>query len=95
VDRKARAYPESCGLLVTGPALGGAPPMQALVDVKPVRAFPRLRPGDRCAFSFKNTLKREPDYVLVVWFTDDAGFRWQLDEYLHLVPAGDESEYLP
>jgi hypothetical protein len=28
-----------------------------------------------------------------MWFTDDAGFRWQLDEYLHLVEAGDNDEY--
>jgi hypothetical protein len=21
---------------------------------------------------------------VVAWFTDDAGFRWQLDEHLHL-----------
>lgn len=44
---------------------------------------------------------RDPDQVLVAWFTDDAGFRWQLDGYLHLVnivqerdrQAADESTY--
>ena len=38
---------------------------------------------------------RNPDQVLVTWFTDDAGFRWQLDEYLHLVQSDDETTYLP
>ena len=37
---------------------------------------------------------RNPDRVLVAWFTDDAGFRWRLDEYQHLVQSGDETTYL-
>jgi hypothetical protein len=69
--------------------------IDAFLDVKPVPTFPRLRPGGRCAFGFKEGLKHEPDHVLVAWFTDDAGFRWQLDEYQHLVQVndGDELEY--
>jgi hypothetical protein len=31
---------------------------------------------------------------VVAWFTDDAGVRWQLDEYLHLVQVGDNDEYM-
>jgi len=38
---------------------------------------------------------RNPDRVLVAWFTDDAGFRWRLDEYQHLVQSRDETTYLP
>jgi hypothetical protein len=34
-----------------------------------------------------------PDEIAVAWFTDDAGYRWQLDEFQHLVQASDESEY--
>jgi hypothetical protein len=59
---------------------------------QPVSRWEKLRPGDRCSFRFAGHMP-EPDEVLVVWFTDDAGFRWQLDEYLHLVRSDDESEY--
>src|SRR5260370_24582054 len=38
---------------------------------------------------------RDLDQVLVAWFTDDAGFRSQLDEYQHLVQSDDETTYLP
>jgi hypothetical protein len=34
-----------------------------------------------------------PADILVVWFTDDAGFRWQLDDYLHLARADSNDEY--
>jgi hypothetical protein len=53
-----------------------------------------LRPESACTFAFEG-LPQAPDEALVAWFTDDAGFRWQLDEFLHLVPAGDDDEYLP
>jgi hypothetical protein len=36
--------------------------------------------------------------LFVVWFTEDAGFKWQLDEYLHLAQVpddDDQSEYRP
>lgn len=93
VDRKTLASPRECGILAGGPDLGGRQ-IDAFIDVKPVSRLARLRPGSRCAFTFEKGLKIEPDFVLVAWFTDDAGFRWQLDEDLRLVPAGDESEYL-
>jgi len=32
---------------------------------------------------------------VVAWFTDDDGFRWQLDEDQHFVQSDDESQYLP
>jgi hypothetical protein len=65
----------------------------ALLETKPVSRIETLRPHARCSFIFKD-LEPEPDHVLAAWFTDDAGFRWQLDEYMHLRPAGDENEYL-
>ena len=36
-----------------------------------------------------------PGHTVVAWFTDDAGFRWQLDEYQHLVEAADGDVYKP
>jgi hypothetical protein len=36
-----------------------------------------------------------PGHTVVAWFTDDAGFRWQMDEYMHLVQADDETRHLP
>jgi hypothetical protein len=63
-------------------------------DMKPLQVFGLLRPQSGCIFVFAN-VAREPDQVVVAWFTDDAGFRWQLDEYRHLVPAAEEDEYLP
>jgi hypothetical protein len=97
VDRKSLAFPEQCGILVdTGVPMANGRSVESLIDVKPVRALARLRAGGRCQFLFKEGLKCEPDYVLVAWFTDDAGFRWQLDEYQHLVQVDDggELEYL-
>lgn len=65
-----------------------------LTSTKPVSRIETLRAPGRCSFIFKD-LKPEHDHVTVAWFTDDAGFRWQLDEYQHLVRSDDESEYLP
>jgi hypothetical protein len=64
------------------------------LGIEPVSRFETLRPGARCSFHFEGH-EPEPDHVLVVWFTDDAGFRWQLDQYLHLVQSGDEDQYVP
>jgi len=66
-----------------------------LAQPKSVRTIETIRPGARGLFVFKNATAVEEDDVLVAWFTDDAGFRWQLDEYLHLVTAGDGTVYLP
>ena len=61
-------------------------------DLKPLQVFktstPRMRP---CASSQGDHY--EPDQVLAAWFTDDAGYRWQLDEYLHLVQVDDDEEH--
>jgi hypothetical protein len=92
--RHALASPEKCGLVVSFTLPSGRQ-TNNLTESKPVSRFERLRPGTRSVFTFKEGLNREEDFALVAWFTDDAGFRWQLDEYLHLVSAGDESEYLP
>jgi hypothetical protein len=82
VDRHLLATADACGEVDRGP---GGQGWIFLPDAKPVPTFETLRPGARCGFTFTD-LPREPDQVLVAWFTDDDGFRWQLDQYLHLVP---------
>jgi hypothetical protein len=52
-----------------------------------------LAAGSTAGFKFPE-LQESPDQIVVVWFTDDAGSRWQLDQDGHLVPAGDGTEYL-
>ena len=93
--RKAVAYPEKSGLIVPDPDLPPTAPPKTWVYVTTDRTFPRLRPGDRCGFSFKNYPRRGgPDVVFVAWFTDDAGFKWQLDEYLHLAQVPDDDDQI-
>lgn len=93
VDRHALAIADACGLVDEGPGGRG---WLFLPGAKRVSSFGTLRPGNRCGFGFSfEDLESEPDQVVVAWFTDDAGFRWQLDQYLHLVQSDDESEYLP
>jgi hypothetical protein len=41
-----------------------------------------LRPRASCGFIFEGLATAE-DHVTVVWFTDDAGLRWQLDGNMH------------
>jgi hypothetical protein len=53
-----------------------------------------LRPRSIRAFLF-DPLARDADHIVVAWFTDDAGNRWQLDEDMHLAQRDDESEYRP
>lgn len=89
LDRHVLVAPDGCGEVVQF-----SDGNNFLIETKPVSRFETLRPGARCGFVFKD-LNPEPDQVLVAWFTDDAGFRWQLDQYLHLVRSDDESEYLP
>lgn len=93
VDRALLKLPDECGLIAF---MQETPLSGAMVDTKPLQEFAVLSPKAGCGFAFKG-LPREPDQVFVAWFTDDAGNRWQLDEYLHLVKAndGDESEYKP
>jgi hypothetical protein len=52
-----------------------------------------LKPGQSGAFSYPGLLREETE-ILVVWFTDDAKFRWQLDELQHLTDAKG-NEYKP
>lgn len=85
------AVPDNAGVLVGVPVPGTA---YQFADSKPGAEWDRLRPGDRCGFTFPG-LQRDPDQILVAWFTDDAGFRWQLDEYLRLVRAAADDEYVP
>jgi hypothetical protein len=91
VDRHSLATADGCGVVDRGP---GGQGWIFLPGAKPVSRFGTLRPKLRCGFSFKD-LANDPDQVLVAWFTDDAGIRWQLDQYLHLVQSDDENEYVP
>jgi hypothetical protein len=69
------------------------------VQMRPIEVAPEeqsgsrygtLRPGKQCRFTFDG-LSADPAHIVVAWFTDDAGFRWQLDEFLHLAETtGDE-----
>lgn len=89
VDRRSLRSPIMSGSVVPG-VLSGV--WDLTPDAQAVSRVEVIRPGSRCGFAFDG-LSRQSDQVLVTWFTDDAGFRWQLDEYLHLVQADDESEY--
>jgi hypothetical protein len=91
VDQKVLKLPESCGEL---PEVNDEIADFLLDPTKPLPEFAILRPEAGCGFLF-GQLTVAPDEVLVAWFTDDADFRWQLDEYLHLAQAddGEEHEY--
>ena len=91
IDRHSLATADGCGVVDLGP---GGQGWIFLPGAKPVSRFGTLRPSLRCGFSFKD-LPDDPNQVLVAWFTDDAGIRWQLDQYLHLVQSDDENEYVP
>lgn len=45
--------------------------------------------------AFSASTPRTADVLAVVWFTDDAGLRWQLDEDMHLVRAAEGDEFVP
>jgi streptogramin lyase len=54
-----------------------------------------LQPKKACWFTFKvafdgaDSRGVNPDQCLIVWFTDDAGYRWQLDQFMHLAETDD------
>ena len=57
----------------------GRPRLEVLVRVQasvPVRYAPARA---TCGFTFDG-LRGAPDEALLAWFTDNDGFRWQLDE---------------
>jgi hypothetical protein len=89
VDRHSLAIPDACGELLSD---GHA--WRFRDDAKPVSRFETLRPDATCGFTFDG-LSGTPDEALVSWYTDNDGFRWQLDEYQHLVDSDDENEYMP
>jgi hypothetical protein len=89
VDRHSLAIPDACGeLLWDGHAWRDGD------DTKAVSRYQMLLPGATCGLTFDRLLGT-PDEALVSWFTDDDGFRWQLDQYHHLTESEDESVYLP
>ena len=87
-DRHSLASPTGCGVVEQV-----APAWLFQEEPKLLRRLENLLPSSRGGFAFPG-LQWEPDQIVVAWFTDDAGFRWQLDENLHLVLADDETEYL-
>jgi hypothetical protein len=89
--RHGVATAQACGEVVPG---AGGQGWMFLPGAEKTSRLERLRPGSRGGFSF-DVAGSEPDRVLVVWFTDNDGFRWQLDEYQHFVQSDDESQYLP
>jgi hypothetical protein len=93
IDGSIRALPDRCGLVIAVP-LPAERSMSIIEDSQALGQWERLRAAGRCSFTFESILHREPGQLLVAWFTDDAGFRWQLDEYSHLVQASDKDEYL-
>jgi hypothetical protein len=90
-DRHTLVTADACGLVDPGP---GGQGWIFLPGAKHVSSFGTLRPGSCSGFSFTD-LDSEPDQALVMWFTDDAGHRWQLDQYLHLVKSDAEDQYVP
>jgi hypothetical protein len=88
VDKQVLKLAGESGSLIPAPVGSG---WQA-VDTKRYSRVEMLRPEAACGFWFDG-LTEEKDQLFVAWFTDDAGFRWQLDEYLHLVQAGNDDEY--
>lgn len=89
IDRHSLATPTACGELTWD---GHA--WRFLSESKPVSRFDTLRPEATCGFTFDG-LRGTPDEALLAWFTDDDGFRWQLDEYQHLAESDDENEWVP
>jgi hypothetical protein len=63
---------------------------------RPGSRYPTLLPASKCRFAFELTLDRlelpgdDPLLFLVVWFTDDEGFRWHLDQFQHLAETEGE-----
>jgi len=49
-----------------------------------------IAPQERAVFYFEQPNRNDGE-IFIALFTDDAGFRWQLDEHQHLVETqGDE-----
>jgi hypothetical protein len=92
--RQVVAEPDKAGSAINQPVAPAplSPRQLQVLQWEPVTRWDTLRPAAICAFLFEGTSAQ--DLVFIAWFTDDAGFRWQLDEYLHLVPAGDGDEYV-
>ena len=86
-DGTVIAVPDMRGesFVTTGTFAGAVQPrtLEIAPDEQPGERYLNLLPGRHCRFTFDG-LHVDPDHIVVAWFTDDAGFRWQLDEHLHL-----------
>jgi len=87
------AKTESCGQFFTSTGNFGAAvqarTMEVMLDERAVSRYGTLPPGSPCKFTFAATDGND-DHIVVAWFTDDAGFRWQLDEFQHLAETKDD-----
>jgi hypothetical protein len=90
IDRHTLRLAKKSGDLIPFELVGGPMPMP---DTKDYDRVTVVRGGSSCGFTFEID-RWDPDMVLVIWFTDDEGHRWQLDQYGHLVESPDESEYV-
>jgi hypothetical protein len=86
-DGTVIAVPDMRGesFVTTGTFAGAVQPrtLEIAPDEQPGERYLNLLPGKHCRFTFDG-LHADPDHIVVAWFTDDAGFRWQLDEHRHL-----------
>jgi len=90
-DGRIVAVPDRSGSVVAGVHQGT---LRMGPDAEEVTQVDVLRPQRRCGFAF-DSVADDQDHVFVAWFTDDAGFRWQLDQNMHLVEADDGDVYKP
>ena len=60
--------------------------IELALDEEPALRYKTLRPGKRCRFTFDG-MSLDAGHTVVAWFTDNGGFRWQVDEYTHLCPG--------
>ena len=98
-SRRVVAEPDSSGTAVEPPETPAPFSRRQLLvpEWRQAKTLEVLRPRAIYAFRFSH-LPRDADHVLVAWFIDDAGNRWQLDEYMHLIqtkPSSAGRYYLP
>lgn len=92
-ERTTAAEPDATAFVTPGSEQQGN-------ELKMPLHWPRSRlckipPEGIRAFVFNGLQQPPDDPLLVIWFTDDAGHRWQLDEFQSLTEAADGDRYKP
>ena len=94
-DVVAQAVASGQFVVSTGSFAGGPQPrtQRIMLDEQRRPDYGALPPGKTCRFTFAHVDGNNDDLVAAE-FTDDAGFRWRLDENQHLtaVTTGDDEE---